>query len=224
MTTTSSEPPWLQRSIWRDGQIKNITSKSLISISVIFSIFALFSAVLIVGLLAAFFSDNSEMTFKSGLFNILFQLAIIALLIFLFMQVKIARDRWQRWRECVFSLQTMPAFIGGTLKGMLIIPSGLKNGSIIRCSLGCYRDRRRSNGRIMFNKGIPLWESGALKTPVNTELKSIPVLFELPKNRPESNWLDPHDRVNWILTVRAGGDDNIEYEVPVFINPDEQLS
>ena len=72
------------------------------------------------------------------------------------------------------------------------------------------------------NKGIALWESDALKTPVSAGLRSIPVQFKLPKSRPESNGSDPHDRVNWMLTVNVDKDKNIEYEVPVFFDPDER--
>ena len=75
----------------------------------------------------------------------------------------------------------------------------------------------------MFNKGITLWESDAVKTPVSAGLESITVQFKLPKSRPESNWTDPHDRVNWILSVKAADDNNIDYEVPVFFKPNEKI-
>lgn len=216
-----TEQTWRQRGIWRDGRIRSNASKKLRDVSLFFLLFALFGAAPMVGLLAAFFADDSEMTFQSGLGNIIFQLTIIALLIFLLTKVGKAWKIWQRWKECFLEIQPMPAYLGRTLQGKLTIPADLGNGSIMRCSLGCYRSRRRSNRKQMFNKGIPLWESDAVKTHVSTGQKSITVQFILPKSRPESSWTDPHDRVNWILSVKATDDSSMDYEVPVFFNPDE---
>lgn len=228
MSTDKVDKPWLNRRIWKSGRIKNRTFKSFVALFSVAVLFSLLAGYLIYAMSAAFFTDETEMTLFTPLLRIFFQLVLLALVLILFRQVLKAWKIWWQWKDCIFELQPMPAYLGAKLQGKLSIPSQLISGSKIYCTLSCLRHgsdtKRLEADKRKRRRGVLLWESDTQKIPVMPSMKSIRIIIDLPKSRPESNWTDPDDRVKWILSVNEGMDyhNDIDYEVPVFFNPYEQ--
>ncbi len=127
--------------------------------------------------------------------------------------------RWLRFRRCVFHMSAAPAAIGGSLKGVVLIPPRLDPAAGFEVKLSCLR---RTHGSDDTQEHI-LWEAGArVPGPVPSypeALTAVPVSIPIPPECEPWNDESADRQVIWRLRVSAavpGADLNLIFEVPVF--------
>lgn len=220
MNRQTIDKPWLKRRLWQEGRIKNNTFRAFVSMLSLWVVSALVYSYLVFIMASTLFEGSVEKTMGNILFSLFVFLVLPALMYYFATHVFKARRRCRQWRNCLFELQAMPAYLGAQLQGKLTLPAEMMDGDKIYCSVGCFRKRARLQGR-KYRKGIPLWESETIKTRVTRGMRSFRLNIDLPKSRPESNWSDPDGHVRWLLSVKTANDsfEDIDYEVPVFFNP-----
>lgn len=220
MNRQTIEKPWLQRRIWQQGGIKNSTSRAFVSMLSIWIVSALVYGYLVFIMASTLYQGSVEITTGNIVFSLFGFLVLPALMVYFATYVFSAWRRCRQWRNCLFELQAMPAYLGARLQGKLILPSQMNEGDTIYWSVGCFRKSGKLQGR-KYRKGIPLWESETIKMKVTRGMRSFRLNIDLPKSRPESNWSDPEGHVRWLLSVKTANDsfEDIDYEVPVFFNP-----
>lgn len=208
--------PWLARSDWATGRIKstvNAQTKILVLFALAFGGFGGFMT---------YFILPSEL--HKG--NRLALLVLIFPAVGLIMTITLVRQLLARRRfgDCFFELASIPAPLGGTLEGQILVGARLRLEQGLHLKLSCIRRTvSRSGDGNSVNEAI-LWQDekvlrleAGLPEP-EPGRSGIPVFFKIPASQPEC-FARGNETILWRLeakTKMSGPDFSAAFEVPVF--------
>jgi hypothetical protein len=204
----SPDRPWLHFAEWDQGRIQEAPATQ--ATAVIGAFAAMWNAVVIgVAFLARgredLRSDTTVLVFLAvfGLVG----LGLIAGTVYMAMAAR-------KFSPAVFEMSGVPGVLGGWLRGTILIPPEVPEGTEARVRLVCHR---KSSGSSRLDYDVWEEEAGAQTS------SSVPVAFRIPFNLPASDLPDmPSEgtmRVSWLLSISAslpGVDYDAVFNVPVF--------
>jgi len=208
------EQPWKQREDWAANQIRPSSGPTLV-ISIIFALFW--------NLVSAptwfFIPELLAKRDPKGLLVAIFPLVGIGLMVW-------AARSWVRWRRFGkgrLHLTSMPAQIGGSLRGEISTHTSLLPPEGFMATLNCIRKltsgsgKNRSTHETILAQEQSLIPMQLLRRGVGGTV--IPLQIPVPRNGAPWNDRNPNDQTLWRLEVRAenpGVDYLVHFEVPVF--------
>jgi hypothetical protein len=207
---------WLVRPEWATGKIKSDTTAQ----SWIYLIFGvIFGGMGLMFTVAVLPQELSRHNYPA-LFILLFPLIGFGFLI------AFARA-WQahrRFGDCYFELAQIPAPLGGTLEGQILVGTRLRLEHGLHLKLSCVRRFTTGGGKERQTQENILWQDEKIFRP-EADLpepepgrSGIPVYFKLPADQPEAT-PDSGDGIHWRLEAQAkmsGPGFSARFEVPVF--------
>jgi hypothetical protein len=208
--------PWLKREDWAAGRIKS-TGTVPVRIMVIFTLaFGGFGGVM------AFFLLSQELSKHNyaALFILLFPLVGVAFLL-AFARARLAQ---RRFGDCFFELAQIPAPLGGTLEGQILVGTRLQLEHGLHLKLSCLRRVTSGTGSDDHTSESILWQNEKVFRPEanlpepEPGRTGIPIFFKLPANQPEC-FARGNEAVIWRLEAKAkmsGPNFSAVFEVPVF--------
>ena len=213
----TSEKPWLKRKDWTTGRITSGARKSVVLLW-IFVIFWLgFSTVLTVLVVPPEWRKGNH----AALIALIFPVVGLAVLVFA-INTTLA---WWRFGQSFFEMAAMPGVLGGTLEGMIQVPTRLQPEHGLHLRLSCLRRTTSGTGNSRSTTEKILWQDEKWLRPdlPQTDLNAtgIPVYFKLPADQPEST-PSSGDGIHWKLEATAkvrGPNYHATFEVPVFKVP-----
>ena len=212
----SREPqPWLKRDDWAAGRIK---STATVPVKIMFVFALAFGGF---GGAMAFFVLPQELQKGNypALFVLLFPAVGLGFIIALVRRLQAQR----KFGDCVFELAQIPAPLGGTLEGQILVGTRLQLEQGLHLNISCFR-RIVGRGSDDHTSETILWQDEKVFRPEanlpepEPGRSGIPVFFKLPANQPEC-FAHGNEAVIWRLEAKAkmsGPDFSARFEVPVF--------
>ncbi len=210
------EKPWLKRADWAAGKIKS-TATVPVKIMVIFAlVFGGF------GGLMTFFVLPKELQKGNypALFVLLFPAVGVGFIIALVRRLQAQR----KFGDCYFELAQIPAPLGGTLVGEILVGTRLQLEHGLHLKISCIRRTVSGAGENRSVQETVLWQDEKIIRPEaglpepEPGRSGIPVFFKLPANQPEC-FAHGNEAIIWRLEAKAkmsGPDFSALFEVPVF--------
>jgi len=207
---------WLVRPEWAAGKIKSTATAQ----SWLFLLFGLvFGGMGMAFTMAVLPQELSKHNYPA-LFILLFPLIGFGFLI-AFARARLAH---RRFGDCYFELAQIPAPLGGTLEGQILVGARLRPEHGLHLKLSCIRRETTGSGKERSTHEDILWQEEKIFRPEanlpepEPSRSGIPVHFKLPADQPEAT-PDSGDGIHWRLEARAkmsGPDFAAQFEVPVF--------
>lgn len=199
------DEPWLWRDDWARGQV-HAGARTAATAAWIFAL--LWNAIAWPSTVLAF-NQFRQSGNRLILLVALFPLAGIAATVAAARRLK----AWRQYGESIFTLESIPGQIGGSLKGVISLQHPVPALKTIRLELKCTDSIRTGNDRIR----KALWSDA--DTVTSDGSNSIPVGFYIPPDCRATDSVSDSDHIRWDLTV-LGADLPVPYaaqfEVPVF--------
>jgi len=207
---------WLVRPEWAAGKIKSTaTAQSWVYLVL---------GVLLCGMSAPFTFVLLPQELHKGnqgvLFVLIFPLIGLAFLI-AFARAWLA---YRRFGDCYFELAQIPAPLGGTLEGQILVGARLRLEHGLHLKLSCVRRFTTGGGKERQTQENILWQDEKIFRP-EADLpepepgrSGIPVYFKIPADQPEAT-PESGDGIHWRLEANAkmsGPGFSARFEVPVF--------
>ena len=132
-----------------------------------------------------------------------------------------------RFGKTSLQLQTLPVPLGRSLRGTIEarLPYPLPHG--IQMKLSCINRVTSGSGENQSTFDHILWQDtktiGAEQVMAGPNGSSIPVQFDIPRDRPQTDTTQASNQMLWLVRAEAdipGADFSDEYEVPVFETKD----
>jgi hypothetical protein len=207
--------PWRWREDWAEGRVKSGAKPRLLMAW----IFAFFWNIVSLPLVFFLPSEVIEKQNYAALIGLLFPLVGFGAIVYAIH----SSLEWQRYRETVFQMSSVPGVIGGALAGSILLNTELNPADGFDVTLSCVRRVRSGSGRSRSTSDTILWQEELERVaPVpRGDLPgcSVPVHFKVPYECRATDPTDPDDRILWMLEARAsvpGVDFADRFEVPVF--------
>lgn len=208
---------WLVRPEWAAGKIKSTTAAQ----SRIYLLFGVvFGGMGLVFTVAMLPQELSKHNYPA-LFILLFPLMGFGLLI-AFARACLAH---RRFGDCYFELAQVPAPLGGTLEGQILVGTRLRLEHGLHLKLSCVRRFTSGSGKERRTQENVLWQDEKVLRPeanlpeLEPGRSGIPVYFKIPADQPEAT-PDSGDGIHWRLeaqTKMSGPGFSAQFEVPVFL-------
>jgi hypothetical protein len=210
------ESPWLSRPDWAAGKIEDSNRSTMYlawTFAALWNLISLPSAVLAV-----------RQAMRTESYGALFVLIFPAVGVGLLIWAVRATVRYRRYGVSRFDLATVPAPIGGSLRGTVVASGGLEARDGLRVTLTCLRRVTSGSGKNRSTSERVLWQeeqrgSAHMSRTAAGMTTSIPIAFKLPSDAEPSDETDPRSKVIWRLGVVAevpGVDYAATFEIPVF--------
>ena len=216
--------PWLSRPDWASGRIEDGNRAAVAAAWLLTGLWNLIS------LPAAYFGGRQAIREgnKAALVALLFPVVGMGFLVW---AVRLTL-RYRRYGVSRLDLATVPAPVGGELRGTVVVPALLDIRDGLRVMLTCVRRVTRGAGKNRSTTETVLWqeERRTVAAPSRRPegmVTSIPVAFRVPVDAEPSDATDPRNKVVWRLEVSAevpGVDYRSRFEVPVFASADHPIS
>jgi hypothetical protein len=207
--------PWRWREDWAEGRVKSGSKPKLAGAW----IFAFFWNIISLPLAFLLPSEVIDKGNYAALIGLLFPLIGLGILVY----AVHASLEWQRYRETIFQMSSVPGVIGGTLGGSLLLNTELNPADGFGVTLSCVRRVTTGSGKSRSTSDITLWQEE--RKPVGPIPRgdapgcSVPVRFRVPFECKATDATDPDDQIVWQLEARAsvpGVDFHEVFDVPVF--------
>ncbi len=210
------EAPWLWRPDWAAGRIEDSNRGTMVGAWIFAGFWNL------VSLPGAYFGIRQLMNEgeKGALFVLIFPAVGLGLLVWAIR----ATLRYRRFGVSRLDLATVPAPLGGELRGAVIAPVTLDALEGVQVTLTSVRRVTTGSGKNRSTSETVLWQEEqrarpALSRTAEGMVTSVPVTFRLPPDAESTDGTDPRNQVVWRLVVTAevpGVDYHSTFEVPVF--------
>lgn len=204
--------PWVWRQRWQDGQIQSDADQQRLEAIGLCLIVCLLGGFLVFGMIMGLI--ESELTINQIVWNLGFQILMVALIWFMVRRTLLVMKRWACWSSWKLEMGD-PGVHGQRLSATLTgeLDAGAAEATL-RARLRCLRHTQgRPSLVVSYTEGTPVWESPWTQFPVGEG--STEFSFDLPLEPPPSSWSNRRDRIEWRLTIEAYGG-AVSYEVPVF--------
>jgi hypothetical protein len=198
--------PWRWRADWAAGRVRSSTRAAAIGLMC----FAVFWSVFVSVFLILALQNPRDVPVPAWVVIGLFQCIGLALLAWSVRSLLVAK----RYGAAIFHLASVPGVLGGSLAGVVALPSYAEPYESYRVSLACERQVRRGKNTSTETVWSAERELDPAALPARMDGVQVPVLFGLPLDLPPSG-----HPVTWRLRVRAkqpGVDVDVQFEVPVF--------
>ena len=208
------EQAWLWRPEWHSPTLIS-NNKKLLWFSVGF---AVFWNLISTPLLFVIPNEVQDKQNYLALIGLLFPLVGIGLAAWAFRNYQ----KWKRFGESEFTLQDLPARLGSTLRGELLIPGDIPPGSQCLIKLECIHSYQQGSGDDSKTVEDILWQDEQrlnVSTNFSARDHTLPIVFKLPRNQPISDWVNGNNQHIWRLSVQSdipGADYSAQFELPVF--------
>ena len=209
------DEPWLWRADWADGVARSASKNT-----VVFSWgFALLWNLISTPLLFFLPGEVLEKGNHAALLGLLFPLVGIGLLVWAIRQTIELR----KFGQSVFRMSSVPGVIGGTLEGIIDVPSHFQPGQDFAVTLTSLNRQTTGSGKNQSTTETILWQDTANSVQSYAQPMAmgvgIPVKFDIPSDCAQTDEANPRNAILWRLGVHAavpGVDYNTSFEVPVF--------
>lgn len=208
------EQAWLWRPEWHSPTLTS-NNKNLLWFSVGF---AVFWNLISTPLMFVIPGEVLEKQNYPALIGLLFPLVGIGLAAWAFRNYQ----KWKRFGESEFTIQDMPARLGSTLRGELLIPGEIPSGSQCLVRFECIHSYRQGSGEDSKTVEDILWQDEQrlnVSTGLYVNGHTLPIVFKVPINQPITDWMNGNNRYIWRLSVQSdipGADYSAQFELPVF--------
>jgi hypothetical protein len=209
----SDEDPWLKRADWATGRIVTSSRKAVWLLWVLVIFWFVVSAV--ISLVVA-----APQTVRYGLIAL-----ILATWLAVFLFAVRTSSAWRRFGRSIFKIDALPAALGGTLQGQILLAGKSRPAHGWHVALTCIRRSTTGPSNNLRTTEKILWRDEKwLRADLpqsDAKVTAIPVFFQLPADKPESTPA-MGDGTHWRLEGWAqlpGPDFAAAFEVPVFKAP-----
>jgi hypothetical protein len=214
--TDGGRKPWLVRDDWAAGKIKSTAGaqwKFLLVVGVIFT--GITGAISVAAIPSGLAHGKPQV-----LFALIFPLIGLGILI-------VAARAWQarrRFGDCFFEPAQVPALLGGSLDGVILISVPITLEDNLYLKLSCLCRTVSGSGKERTAREDVLWDDekvlrqDAGLSSTSAGGSEIPVHFRLPSNQPESVPRG-NPAITWRLAAKSkmrGPNFGATFEVPVF--------
>jgi len=154
-----------------------------------------------------------------ALIGLLFPLVGIGLLVWAIRET----IEWKKFGQSIFRMNSVPGVIGGTLEGIIDVPSSFAPGQGFDLTLSCINRVRTSSGKSSSTSETILWQEN--RSGVNSLARpeamgsGIPLQIGIPFDCQQTDSTDSDNSILWRLEAHAavpGVDYHSRFEVPVF--------
>ncbi len=209
----SDEDPWLKRTDWAAGRIVTSSRKAVWLLWVV----VIFWFVVSAGISLAVAAPQA---IRYGLIALIL---VVWLAVFLFaIRTTVA---WRRFGRSIFKMDALPAALGGTLQGQILLAGRSRPAHGWHVALTCIRRSTSGPTNNLRTMEKILWRDEKwLRADLpqsDGKTTAIPVFFQLPADKPESTPA-MGDGTHWRLEGWArlpGPDFAAAFEVPIFKVP-----
>jgi hypothetical protein len=205
--------PWLKRKDWATGRMVSSLRKA----SVLLWIIVVFWFIVSAGISLVVPLPEHSAAIRAGLLSLI----LITWLAVIFFAVR-TTTAWRRFGKSIFEMGSLPAAMGGALRGKIHIRGKLRPEHGWYLALSCIRRATTGPTNNLRTTEKILWRDEKwLRSDLpqtNSDVTAIPVFFQLPGDKPESTPAIG-DGTHWRLeawTRLAGPDFAAAFEVPVF--------
>ena len=209
----SDEKPWLKRKDWAAGRIVSSLRKASLLLWIFVAIW--FAVSVMIWLFVPLPPNNPAI--RGGLLSLI----VITWLAVISFAVRTTAT-WRRFGKSTFEMDSVPAAMGGTLKGEIHVRGKLRPEHGWCVALSCLRRSTTGPTNNLRTTEKILWRSEKwLRSDLpqmNSDTTAIPVFFLLPGDKPEPTPA-MGDGIHWRLEAWArlmGPDFAATFEVPVF--------
>ncbi len=210
------DQPWMWRDDWAQGRLKGQGGRRT---AIIWVFAMLWNGIAWTMVTAALHRPMPRGQWMGYVVLAIFPLAGIALLV----TALKGTIRSVRFGSTTLQLQKVPVSLGRTLQGNIDarLPYPLPHG--IQMKLSCINRVSTGSGNDRSTWDNVLWQDtktiGAEQVMAGPNGSTIPVQFEIPRDKPASDSTKPGNQILWLLRAEAdvpGANFSDEYEVPVF--------
>jgi len=208
--------PWRWRDQWQTPEIKN-SSKAILWTSLVFAVIWNLISSPILFILP---EEIAEKKNYIALVALLFPLVGIGLAVWAFKNYQ----RWKRFKDTAFTLDTYPAMLGNRLQGTLRMAEQLPMDTQFKVQLSCIHKYTSGSGKNSSTREDVLWQDEQ-HIPISAGSFSdnyyLPLQFRLPTDKPISKWDESRSQHIWRLNIESeieGTDFKQDFELPVIAN------
>ena len=208
--------PWLLDKAWASGKIEHSNKASVIALA-FFALFwnAISWTIFVIALKSGEIKDETWPLLFISLFLLIGAGMVVA---FIFQIIK-----FFKYGVSTFELAEVPGVIGGTLGGVIFTKINIVPEDGFHLTLKCVHMYVTGSGKNSTTHRDTLWESSNTvdEDAMAEDLKrsAIPVLFDIPYDSRESEFISHRDQYYWELSIKAatpGVDYSSSFKVPVF--------
>jgi hypothetical protein len=208
--------PWMWKPDWHDGVIRSDSKAAMVGV-LLFSIF--WNAIGFPIGMMAFVDGVRGHGSPLAMIGLVFPVIGIGLILGTIYLV----IGYLKYGKAVFSMDSVPGVVGGSLSGVIKVPGPMRNESGFKLRLCCVHQYVEGSGKESSTEEDVLWEDSVKYSADiaggGVRGVELPVLFAIPFDLPSSSTSGDDDCIIWRLTANAhtkGVDFASRFEVPVF--------